>query len=151
MIEQVIKNDMKQHLWLLLLVALVGLSACSVDDVSGYSEQGMEQGNTIAAPWRGTFEVDITKDKSTLATTTLRVTGTEMTFVQLPGSTGNVAAYYIHTGSSDTNEYFNLTLKNEPASEKCVAVYQKKNGLWSGIIVIDGQEYQFNATKRTNQ
>src|SRR3712207_8179529 len=70
---------MKQHLWLLLLVALVGLSACSVDDVSSYSEQGMEQGNTIAAPWRGTFEVDITKDKTTLATTTLRVTGTEMT------------------------------------------------------------------------
>src|SRR3712207_6978413 len=82
MIEQVIKNDMKQHLWLLLLVALVGLSACSVDDVSGYSEHSMEQGNTIAAPWRGTFEVDIKKDKATLATTTLRVTGTEMTFVR---------------------------------------------------------------------
>jgi len=150
MIEQVIKNDMKQYVWSLLLMVLVGLSACSVGDTDNKLMQELEQGNTASSPWRGSFEVDVTKDKTTLATTTLLVTGSQITFAQLPGKTGNVAAYYFHTGSSDTDEYFNLTPVGNLSSEKSVAVYQKKNGLWSGIIVIDGQEYQFNATKRIN-
>ncbi|MBO1363072.1 hypothetical protein JHU38_04645 [Prevotella sp. A2931] len=138
---------MKRIFYTLLLLFCFGLTACTVANDTDIPSQ--TPGDGVLSPWRGSFTIELTGNGSQTVTTTLRVTGSEMTFGRLPGVSAPVVAIYLHTGSSDTTEYFDLTQKENPTGPKWVAVYHKKTGLWSGVVVIGGASYQFSATKRT--
>ena len=137
---------MRQYLFVLLLTCLGVLTGCATD---GDNMGGSNQENPGAAQrWLGVYAIDVTDSHGETTQTTLKVTGTEMTFSRLPGYGASVTAYYMHTGSSESNEYFDLTVKDDLTAGKWMAVYQKKTGLWSGFVSPGGQTCRFTATKR---
>lgn len=131
---------------MLLSLLCFSLTACTVYDES--EQQPQHQGANSSAPWQGRFAIELTGNSTQPLTTTLLVTGSEITFGQLPGASGTIVTFYLHTGSSGTTEYFELTQKENTTAPKWVAVYQKKTGLWSGVVTLNGASYPFTATKR---
>ena len=132
--------------YMLLSLLCFSLTACTVYDES--EQQPQHQGANSSAPWQGRFAIELTGNSTQPLTTTLLVTGSEITFGQLPGASGTIVTFYLHTGSSGTTEYFELTQKENATAPKWVAVYQKKTGLWSGVVTLNGASYPFTATKR---
>lgn len=137
---------MKRIFYMLLSLLCFSLTACTVYDES--EQQPQHQGANSSAPWQGRFAIELTGNGTQPLTTTLLVTGSEITFGQLPGASGPVVTIYLHTGSSGSTEYFDLTQKENATAPKWVAVYQKKTGLWSGVVTLNGASYPFTATKR---
>ena len=137
---------MKRIFYMLLSLLCFSLTACTVYDES--EQQPQHQGANSSAPWQGRFAIELTGNGTQPLTTTLLVTGSEITFGQLPGASGTIVTFYLHTGSSGTTEYFELTQKENATAPKWVAVYQKKTGLWSGVVTLNGTSYPFIATKR---
>lgn len=137
---------MKRIFYMLLSLLCFSLTACTVYDES--EQQPQHQGANSSAPWQGRFAIELTGNSTQPLTTTLLVTGSEITFGQLLGASGTIVTFYLHTGSSGTTEYFELTQKENTTAPKWVAVYQKKTGLWSGVVTLNGASYPFTATKR---
>ena len=137
---------MKRIFYMLLSLLCFSLTACTVYDES--EQQPQHQGANSSAPWQGRFAIELTGNGTQPLTTTLLVTGSEIPCGQLPGASGAIVTFYLHTGSSGTTEYFDLTQKENATAPKWVAVYQKKTGLWSGVVTLNGASYPFTATKR---